>query len=50
MGKKIDNHRAEFEKIHLVTIKNKLEEPMLNYLWKANQDYLGHLSKVQADL
>lgn len=34
----------------LVTIRNKVEEPMLNYLKVANQEYLGHLTKVKSDL
>ena len=32
MGVKLDDHKIEFEKAQLVTIRNKVEEPMLNYL------------------
>jgi hypothetical protein len=32
MGAKLDNHKKEFEKAQLITIRNKVEEPMLNYL------------------
>lgn len=50
MGSKLQNHRREFEMAQLVTIRNKVEEPMLNYLQVANQEYLGHLTKVKSDL
>ena len=50
MGAKLQNHRREFEMAQLVTIRNKVEEPMLNYLKVANQEYLGHLTKVKSDL
>jgi hypothetical protein len=50
MGEALGSHRKDFEGKHLVLIKNKSEEPMLNYLEKANLDYLGHLTRIQGEV